>query len=81
VVERLTDEEVERLARREHVRWTDERLADAWTLGPERDVLAKVSPYLVDWAELPEDVRELDREPVRRIPEVLASAGLEIRRS
>jgi hypothetical protein len=40
----------------------------------------KVTPYLVGWGELSEEVREWDREPVRRIPELLAGIGLEIRR-
>lgn len=75
----FTTAEIERLAEMEHDRWNAERLADGWTLG-ERDVLAKTSPYLVSWDELPEDVREWDREAVRRIPELLAGVRVEIRR-
>ena len=75
----FTDAEIERMAELEHNRWTAERLADGWTLG-ERDVLKKTSPHLVSWEELPEDVREWDREAVRRIPELLAAVGIEIRR-
>lgn len=75
----FTDDEVELMAELEHDRWTAERLADGWKPGA-RDVLAKTSPYLVGWNELPEEVREWDREPVRRIPELLAGVGLEIRR-
>jgi hypothetical protein len=76
---RFTDDEVELLAELEHDRWTAERLTDGWQPGA-RDVLAKTSPYLVGWNELPEEVREWDREPVRRIPRLLADVGLEIRR-
>jgi hypothetical protein len=75
----FTEHEIERLAELEHDRWTAERLDDGWTLG-ERDVLEKTSPYLVNWDKLSEEVREWDREPVRRIPELLAGVGLEIRR-
>jgi hypothetical protein len=77
---RFTDEEVELLSRMEHDRWTAERLVDGWRSGPTRDVVDKVHPDLVSWEELSEEVREWDREPVRRIPELLATVGLEVRR-
>jgi hypothetical protein len=57
----LTGEQVEELARREHDRWQDERRQAAWRYGPVRDAHAKLSPYLVPWDELTEDVRNLDR--------------------
>jgi hypothetical protein len=44
-----------------------------------RDNERKTSPYLVPWAELPEDVKEhQNRSAVRAIPELLADAGYEI---
>ena len=73
--------EIEHMAEMEHDRWMAERLADGWTLGKERDVLGKISPHLVSWEELPAEVREWDREPVRRIPTLLAGVALEIRRA
>lgn len=76
----FTAEEIERLAEMEHDRWVADRRAAGWTPGPERDVERKITPYLVPWDELAEDIREYDREAVRGIPEVLAEAGLEIRR-
>lgn len=75
----FTDAEIELMAEMEHDRWVSERVADGWTSG-ERDVARKTTPYLVGWEELPDEVREWDREPVRRIPELLAGVGLEIRR-
>ena len=74
-------EEVEQLAQMEHDRWVQERLANGWTFtaGP-KDIDKKTSPWLVSYEELPEDVKELDRETVRKIPEFLAKVGLEVRR-
>ncbi len=72
-------DEIERMAVMEHDRWVAERLAGGWTSG-ERDVVAKKTPYLVTWEQLPEEAREWDREAVRMIPELLAGVGLEIRR-
>ena len=77
---KLTVDEVNRLAEIEHARWVIERLQDGWRLGPRRDVDRKTSPYLVPWAELSDEVREWDRQTVRKIPEFLATVGLEVRR-
>jgi len=72
----LAPEEIELLARMEHARWTEERLSDGWSYGAERDVAAKRSPGLVPWNELSEELRDLDRDAVRAIPQLLAKAGL-----
>lgn len=77
---KFTGEEIEAMAEMEHDRWNAERLRDGWKLGKTKDVRRKISPYLVGWADLPEDVKELDRETVRKIPEFLAKVGLEIER-
>ena len=73
----FSKEETETMAEMEHGRWNAERLLAGWTLGP-RDVLKKKSPYLVSWAELAEEVREWDRQTVRRIPRLLKEYGYEV---
>lgn len=77
----FSDEEVEIMSEMEHGRWNAERLLDGWTWGKEKDVEKKISPYLVSWDELSEEVREWDRQTVRKIPEFLASVGFEIYRN
>jgi hypothetical protein len=74
----FTDEEVEKLAEMEHDRWWDEKRADGWRLGEEKDEKLKKSPYMVEWQKLPPDIAELDREFVRAIPAFLASVGLQV---
>jgi len=76
----FTSDEIEVMAEMEHARWNVERLLDGWKWSTNRDVLKKTSPYLVGWADLPEDVKEWDRETVSKIPEFLATVGLEIQR-
>jgi hypothetical protein len=71
-------DEVEQLAYLEHNRWVRERIKSGWTLGPAKDVEAKRSPYLVPWEELTEEVRDLDRDTVKRIPQFLAELELVI---
>jgi hypothetical protein len=74
----FTDEEIEKLAEMEHERWWDERRADGWSWGEERDEKLKKSPYMVEWKELRPDIADLDREFVRAIPALLASVGLQV---
>jgi len=74
----FTSEQVERLARMEHERWATERLAAGWTHGSAKDPSTKTSPYLIPYDDLPEEIRELDRENVRAIPALVSAAGLHI---
>ena len=73
-VSEFSDDDVETLARMEHARWTAERFLAGWRLGP-KDIRGKTNPYLVDWRELPDDVREYDRQAVRQISDLLALIG------
>ncbi len=74
----FTSDEIDRLGVMEHARWVAERRAAGWTQGPVKDVERKVTPYLVGWDELAEDIREYDREAVRAIPGILTEAGFAI---
>lgn len=65
----FSPEEIERLARREHERWVEERRL----VQPEH-------PDLRRWEDLAEDERRKDREAVAAIPELVEAAGLGIRR-
>jgi hypothetical protein len=75
----FTPEEVEVMAEIEHERWVSERLLDGWVYG-ERDVEKRISPYLVPWNSLTDDVKEWDRQTVRELPKFLAKAKFEIYR-
>ncbi|TKK83605.1 hypothetical protein FDA94_33210 [Herbidospora galbida] len=77
----LTDREVERLARMEHVRWMLVRVAAGWRPGAVHDPRARRHPDLVPWEHLTEDARDKDRSTLRTLPAVLAVADLRIVRS
>ena len=68
------------MAEMKYARWNVERLLDGWKWGEKRDATKKVSPYLVPWSELSIDMKEWDRQTVRKIPEFLAKVGLEVHR-
>ncbi len=74
----FTPGEVERLAEMEHERWIDERTAAGWQRGDTADSERRISPYLVPWADLPEQAREWNRESVREIPDLVALEGFEV---
>ncbi len=75
----FTADEVERMARMEHGRWNVERLRNGWRPGP-RDDTKKLHPCLVPWDDktLTEEIKDYDRNAVRKFPEILAKAGLEV---
>jgi ppGpp synthetase/RelA/SpoT-type nucleotidyltranferase len=77
----FTESEVETMAEMEHGRWVVERIRDGWRWGEERDVLKKVSPYIVPWLKLSDEVKEWDRQTVRKIPRYLAAVWIGIRRN
>ena len=82
LVSRFTTAEVEVLAKMEHRRWMAERFLAGWVAGP-KDVDKRISPYLVEWEQLPtqpNDIPEYDRNAVRILPGVLSRVGMEIRR-
>ncbi|MHB8766014.1 MAG: RyR domain-containing protein, partial [Deferrisomatales bacterium] len=76
-----TPGEVEILARSEHDRFWRERRLQGWTWGEQKDVAARVSPYLVPYEALAQDIQEYDRQAVRVIPRVLWGLGYEVYRT
>jgi len=75
---RFPDEVVERLARAEHDRWLRRAKRSGYRRGDQHDERRKRTPSLVEWGDLPEPERKKDREFVRRWPETLYLAGLQI---
>ena len=76
----LTKDEVELLAEMEHGRWVVERLLQGWRYGEVRDTLNKIHPDLKGWGKLEDTIRDWDRSAVRKWPQWLADAGLQVRR-
>ncbi len=77
---RLGAQEIEEMAKREHARWTMERIREGWVYGDKKDIGRKISPSLKSWNELPASVQEFDREAVSLFPLLLAELGYEIQR-
>ncbi|MCB0670190.1 MAG: NAD-binding protein, partial [Saprospiraceae bacterium] len=74
---KLSPEELEILAQLEHRRWLAERQLTGWTYAdiPQSDPKKKESPYILPWSQITKDIRDYDRDAVRKIESVLARVG------
>ena len=69
---------VERLAENVHDNWAAQRLAQGWTLGPERSETKKQHPCLLAYAELPEIEKDYDRRTATETLKVIVALGYTI---
>lgn len=77
-VKEIPEEIVELLAMSEHEDWMHERYNSGFVFGTEKDSENKVSPYLIPYSLLPEEIKEYDRNAVRNLPKLLNMVGLAI---
>lgn len=75
---KLTQRQVEVLAEMEHERWMDEKRRAGWKFGKRRSPERKTHPSLLPWKELSGDMKKIDRDTVRGMPQFMADAGFEI---
>ncbi|MGZ5931054.1 MAG: NAD-binding protein [Rhizomicrobium sp.] len=66
---------IERLAKAAHWRWCVEQWSAGWVYGEHRDDVRRLHPLLRDWNEIPEDIRNWNRDQVQRIPAIARKAG------
>lgn len=72
----IPHEYIEVLAEQEHEDWIAERIASGWTAGPSTDEKLKLTPYLIPYSKLPDEIKQLDRDPIENIPILLARIGM-----
>jgi hypothetical protein len=76
----FTPPEIDLLARMEHDRWKQERAADGWRHGEQRDNARKLHPDMVDWADLSDEAQDKDRDVITSLPATLLEGGFQILR-
>jgi len=69
---KLTDAQVESLARMEHARWAAYYWMTGWTFAPERNDGLRQHPDLISYDELDEPTKDYDRAAVRNLAQYLA---------
>jgi len=78
----FTPEEIEALAEAEHNRWNADRWLAGWRSSPhgtQKDSVNKTTPYLVPYAELDENIKDYDRDPIRKIITLAEKGGFVLR--
>jgi serine phosphatase RsbU (regulator of sigma subunit) len=73
----LTEEEVETMARVEHIRWCWDKILHGWFYGSVKDSKKKIHPSIIPYEDLSEPEKEKDRELVRMIPALLKDIDYE----
>jgi hypothetical protein len=66
---------LERLAEAAHKVWMEGKVRDGWVYGPLTDKAKKIHSCLLPYDHLSEEDKESDRDMVRGIPRILATAG------
>jgi hypothetical protein len=74
----IPEEYIEYLAEQEHDAWIAERKASGWSQGKITDAEKKITPYLVPYAKLPEEIKQLDRDTIKNIPALLGRIGMAV---
>jgi len=72
---------LERLAQHNHDVWANQRLADGWTWGPERNDEARRHPDLVPYEQLTESARQYDRNAATETLKAIIALGYRIERA
>jgi serine phosphatase RsbU (regulator of sigma subunit) len=73
----IEEEEIETMAKVEHLRWSWEKRLNGWSYGKVKDEKKKIHPGLIPYEELEEAEKEKDRELVRLIPAILQDINYE----
>lgn len=71
---------IELMAKNVHEVWAQNRMAEGWTYGRERDDVQKHHPCLVPYEELPENEKEYDRATSCETIKLILQSGFNISR-
>ncbi len=73
----LDEDEIETMARVEHIRWCWDKILHGWIYGKVKDERKKTHPAIIPYEALSESEKEKDRELVRLIPALLKDVDYE----
>ena len=79
-VNEIPEDVIEALAVFEHDEWVKERGVSGWVYGEVKNIEKKISPYIVPFDKLTGEIKDLDRDTIRNIPELLGMIGMSIYR-
>lgn len=68
----------EKIAENVHEVWAEGRIADGWTYSRVRDDVAKTTPCLVPYNELPDSEKEFDRNTAMQTLKLIIKLGYKV---
>ena len=68
-------DDLEKLARLEHDLWMKSKFEQGFVLGKPTEDNPRRNEYLVEWEQVPEKIKQSDRDLVQGIPRMLAKVG------
>ena len=68
----------EQIAENVHDVWAASRISEGWTYGEVKDSIAKTTPCLVPYCELPESEKKYDRDTAMDTLKLLVKLGYSI---
>ena len=68
----------EKIAENVHENWSAGRIAEGWTFGEKRDDVAKTTPCMVPYSQLPEGEKEYDRNTALQTLKLIVALGYKI---
>lgn len=71
---------VDKLARNTHEVWSQTRIAQGWSFGEHRNDERKEHPCLINYEELPESEKDVDRNTAVQVLKTILALGYSIRR-
>ena len=69
---------VEQMSKNVHDVWAENRMAEGWTYGEQRDDVQKKHPCLVPYEELPDSEKEYDRNTSIGTLKLILKSGFKI---
>lgn len=71
----------ELLAKNAHDIWAQQRRAEGWKYGPQRDDARKEHPDLIPYEEMPESEKEYDRQAAMQTLKAIVALGYQIKKN
>lgn len=68
----------EAIAENAHEIWAENRQAEGWSYGPQRDDQLKQTPDMVPYSQLPESEKEYDRDMAMKTIKLLKKLGYDL---
>ena len=76
---KLSTDQVEQIAEWEHSRWNWQKRLQGWVYKKgKKNEKSKTTPHLLPWDQLPDKIKEWDREPALLIPRLIKKAGYKV---